>query len=205
MSRYIEISKDPKKTYILKPDKVFVDFRFQDNGFPKVKRFSIQKQQNIGTAMAILCKKMGFQRQNTGFYWKDQKLIGREIAEIYENQTIDVVSSKLLFFMIKNRFQEIKMIWSICIAIAKVKTELDVENSLIHKKIENESVPLVLDYNADSNTNTIYVDKGIATLLKPHQVEGIKFMFDVCFESSDRLTESIGKGCILAHSMGLGM
>lgn len=64
--------------------------------------------------------------------------------------------------------------------------------------LKKQSGPLVLEYDK------IHVDEGIASQLKPHQVEGIKFMFDVCFESSDRLTESIGKGCILAHGMGLG-
>lgn len=67
-----------------------------------------------------------------------------------------------------------------------------------------QKLPLVLDFDADSKTKNIFVDGGISIHLKKHQIEGIKFIFDVCFESSDRLTESIGRGCILAHGMGLG-
>lgn len=40
--------------------------------------------------------------------------------------------------------------------------------------------------------------------LKPHQREGVKFLWDNCFESLDAMETSNGSGCILAHCMGLG-
>jgi transcriptional regulator ATRX len=36
------------------------------------------------------------------------------------------------------------------------------------------------------------------------QAEGIKFMWDACFESLKDAKNSKGSGCILAHCMGLG-
>ena len=46
------------------------------------------------------------------------------------------------------------------------------------------------------NNAHLSVDPNIVTYLKPHQIEGIKFMLHACFVEN--------KGCILAHCMGLG-
>jgi transcriptional regulator ATRX len=35
-------------------------------------------------------------------------------------------------------------------------------------------------------------------------VKGVKFMWDVCFESLKQIEKTKGSGCILAHCMGLG-
>jgi transcriptional regulator ATRX len=48
------------------------------------------------------------------------------------------------------------------------------------------------------------VDKNLVKKLKPHQANGVKFMWDACFESLDRCEKDVGSGCILAHCMGLG-
>jgi len=50
----------------------------------------------------------------------------------------------------------------------------------------------------------VAVDNDIVQQLKPHQVKGIQFMWDACFESVERLKTHPGSGCILAHCMGLG-
>lgn len=44
----------------------------------------------------------------------------------------------------------------------------------------------------------------IAQFLRPHQVEGVKFIWDNVVESTERAKSSPGGGCILAHCMGLG-
>lgn len=51
----------------------------------------------------------------------------------------------------------------------------------------------------------VIVDKGLMIKLKPHQREGIKFMWNCVFESVEGIRSDSGKGCVLAHCMGLGM
>uniref|UniRef100_A0A336K786 CSON004121 protein n=1 Tax=Culicoides sonorensis TaxID=179676 RepID=A0A336K786_CULSO len=63
---------------------------------------------------------------------------------------------------------------------------------------------LILDFDKESKDVTLEVDKGIVSYLKPHQVNGIKFMYEACFESLDQIDKGPGSGCILAHCMGLG-
>lgn len=63
---------------------------------------------------------------------------------------------------------------------------------------------VILDFNTKKNEK-IAVHPEITKHLKPHQVEGIKFMYDCCYGSVDDLNKGLpGSGCILAHCMGLG-
>lgn len=66
---------------------------------------------------------------------------------------------------------------------------------------------LVLDVNVATNENLIVVHPNLVNCMKQHQINGIKFLWDACFESVARLKSNNGaerSGCILAHSMGLG-
>lgn len=63
---------------------------------------------------------------------------------------------------------------------------------------------LVLDFDEETKEPLLQVDEKLVKKLKPHQANGIKFMFDACFESLERARDSKGSGCILAHCMGLG-
>ncbi|XP_045500028.1 transcriptional regulator ATRX homolog isoform X2 [Colias croceus] len=63
---------------------------------------------------------------------------------------------------------------------------------------------VVLDFDPETKEPLIEVDKGLVKKLKPHQANGIKFMWDACFESVKRIKKDKGSGCILAHCMGLG-
>lgn len=63
----------------------------------------------------------------------------------------------------------------------------------------------MLDFDYASKEELISLDTKLVKKLKPHQARGVRFMWDACFESCERLTTDTGGGCILAHCMGLGM
>jgi len=64
-----------------------------------------------------------------------------------------------------------------------------------------EITSLVLDFDEETKEPLLEVDKKLVKKLKPHQANGIKFMFDACFESVERCKNESGSGCILAHCM----
>ncbi|XP_054754849.2 transcriptional regulator ATRX-like isoform X1 [Lytechinus pictus] len=61
----------------------------------------------------------------------------------------------------------------------------------------------ILEKDKESDDVVLEVDERIVAHLKPHQAEGIQFIFDSTFESVSKAEEK-GGGCILAHCMGLG-
>ncbi|XP_060649165.1 transcriptional regulator ATRX homolog [Drosophila nasuta] len=77
-------------------------------------------------------------------------------------------------------------------------------NRIFEKSESVEINELVLDFDEDSKKALLQVDKGLLKKLKPHQVDGVKFMWDACFETLKESEKNSGSGCILAHCMGLG-
>lgn len=63
---------------------------------------------------------------------------------------------------------------------------------------------LVLDEDEETKEPLVQVHRNMVTKLKPHQVDGVQFMWDCCCESVRKVEKSAGSGCILAHCMGLG-
>ncbi|XP_075040535.1 transcriptional regulator ATRX [Mixophyes fleayi] len=63
---------------------------------------------------------------------------------------------------------------------------------------------LVLDEDEETKEPLVQVHRNLVTKLKPHQVDGVQFMWDCCCESVKKTKKEKGSGCILAHCMGLG-
>lgn len=75
--------------------------------------------------------------------------------------------------------------------------------SYISQSSSNVDEVLILDVD-DQNRNLVTVHCELTNRMKDHQKQGVKFMWDACYESVKRLNEHSGYGCILAHCMGLG-
>ena len=63
---------------------------------------------------------------------------------------------------------------------------------------------LVLDYDPETNEELVTVNEKLVSNLKPHQREGVEFMWNKCFQSIEQSKKNKGSGCILGHCMGLG-
>lgn len=63
---------------------------------------------------------------------------------------------------------------------------------------------VVINIGHGENESDIYVAPQIARVIKPHQIGGVRFLYDNIVESIELFEKSTGFGCILAHSMGLG-
>ncbi|XP_014365796.2 uncharacterized protein LOC106716733 [Papilio machaon] len=62
-----------------------------------------------------------------------------------------------------------------------------------------------LEYDFEENRPVVSVHPFFTQVMKAHQYEGVKFMWDACFESLELVGAGHpGGGCILAHCMGLG-
>ncbi|XP_072483947.1 transcriptional regulator ATRX-like [Notamacropus eugenii] len=66
------------------------------------------------------------------------------------------------------------------------------------------TIKLVLDEDEETKEPLVQIHRNLVTKLKPHQIDGVQFMWDCCCESVIQTKKSAGSGCILAHCMGLG-
>ncbi|XP_064542728.1 helicase ARIP4 isoform X1 [Drosophila montana] len=99
-----------------------------------------------------------------------------------------------------------------CILLSEEEDDLiesdDATNSGMHVKdlynIPDENGRVVVNIAHPEGEETLYLAPQIAKVIKPHQIGGVRFLYDNIIESTRRFKKSSGFGCILAHSMGLG-
>lgn len=84
----------------------------------------------------------------------------------------------------------------------------DPQNSGLHVNdaynIPDDQGRVVINIGHPEGEEDIFLAPQIARVIKPHQIGGVRFLFDNIIESVERFSTSTGFGCILAHSMGLG-
>ncbi|XP_072223994.1 helicase ARIP4-like isoform X2 [Leuresthes tenuis] len=73
----------------------------------------------------------------------------------------------------------------------------------IHNQPDAQGRVLV-NLNHPPAETDIFLSPQLARAVKPHQIGGIRFLYDNLVESVEQFGSSSGFGCILAHSMGLG-
>lgn len=88
--------------------------------------------------------------------------------------------------------------------LRKRLSERNSEMLNIVKELNLKSNDIVLEFNKVNNKPLITIHKELAKVLKKHQVEGIRFLWNIVFETVDRTNSTDGTGCILAHRMGIG-
>ncbi len=69
---------------------------------------------------------------------------------------------------------------------------------------DEEDERLILERDPESKEIILEVRRSLVPSIKPHQREGIEFLYETCVESIKRLSAGKGTGAILAHCMGLG-
>jgi transcriptional regulator ATRX len=74
------------------------------------------------------------------------------------------------------------------------------------EEINQSNRRLILELDQTTNEPLIEVSTKLVQQFKPHQCDGIRFLWNNVFESIDAIEnkKQQGNGCILAHCMGLG-
>jgi len=84
----------------------------------------------------------------------------------------------------------------------------DPNNSGLHVmdslNVRNDEGQVLVNIGHPEDESPVFLAPQLAATAKPHQIGGIRFLYDNIIESQQRFSTSQGFGCILAHSMGLG-
>ncbi|CAH0776370.1 unnamed protein product [Bemisia tabaci] len=71
-------------------------------------------------------------------------------------------------------------------------------------ELHRERTTQVLDIDKVTKEIRVQVDPALVRSMSEHQKDGVRFMWNACFESVEQVKSTPGSGCIVAHSMGLG-
>ena len=93
---------------------------------------------------------------------------------------------------------------SLCLKCIPMIVEIVLQLELLLEAEDSLEDSLVLDYDLETGEKVVSVNPKLVKKLKSHQINGVRFMWDTCFESVKQMERSKGGGCILAHCMGLG-
>jgi len=74
----------------------------------------------------------------------------------------------------------------------------------IVNKLDLQPLDIVLEFDILNKKPLITIHKQLAKILKKHQVEGVRFLWNTVFETVNKSNTTDGTGCILAHRMGIG-
>ncbi|KAE9549133.1 hypothetical protein FO519_007655 [Halicephalobus sp. NKZ332] len=96
--------------------------------------------------------------------------------------------------------------------VAQARQEEQIRLARQNKKKKNdpESVErnaqgrLLINHDRPEEDPDVFVADHLTDVLKPHQLGGIRFLYDNIIETIKDFKDSPGFGCVLAHSMGLG-
>ena len=84
----------------------------------------------------------------------------------------------------------------------------DPNNSGMHVNddlnVPGDDGSVLVNVNNPPEDHDVLLAPQLAAVIKPHQIGGVRFLYDNIVESISRFSSSQGYGCILAHSMGLG-
>lgn len=137
-----------------------------------------------------------------------QQLAVRAEARVDRPQTVDIVlSSDEDDVQVIELSEEEKSDEDIIKVYEKIPDELDSANSGLHTDDSlnrlNKDGRCLVNVGHPSDEPDVYLDDYLSKKVKPHQIGGIRFMYDCVIESIAKVKtcEGIG-GCILAHSMG---
>ncbi|KAG1658684.1 Helicase ARIP4 [Nymphon striatum] len=90
----------------------------------------------------------------------------------------------------------------------RVEEDNDPENSGCHTNDAfnqpDESGRILVNVGHPEDEEDIFVAPQLCQIMKPHQIGGVRFLYDNIIESVKKFDKDTGFGCILAHSMGLG-
>jgi RAD54-like protein 2 len=81
----------------------------------------------------------------------------------------------------------------------------DPNNSGLHVNdtynVPDDQGRVLINFGHPEGEEDLFLAPQIARIIKPHQIGGVRFLFDNLIESIDRFDQSTGYGCILSHSM----